>query len=207
MLKNSLLVLLMTCCMSASASWFDSDDVEAVKGAELNACPDVSVEQMVDSFLSSPSWESFTTDGRTFVNIEGGLEFNDKPVDGLIQFELFEDDSLNINAFELNEIAQNHFMTVALVEKMCESAKQTYSVVPKHKSLPNDKVIAQVLSLDMYGEEALKIKTSKGDFIMNSFAMSNEEFQLLEKASSNKAALCFEGEDTSFKDRVSASCF
>ncbi|QLK45801.1 hypothetical protein DR996_11485 [Vibrio owensii] len=135
MLKTPLLIFLTAYSMSVNASWFDSNDVKAVKGAELNACPNVSVEQMVDSFLSSPSWESFTTDGRTFVNIEGGLEFNDKPVDGLIQFELFEDDSLNINAFELNEIAQNHFMTVALVEKMCESAKQTYSVVPKHKSL------------------------------------------------------------------------
>lgn len=205
MLKTPLLIFLTAYSMSVNASWFDSDDVKAVKGAELNACPNVSVEQMVDGFLSSPSWESFTTEGRTFVNIEGGLEFNDKPVDGLIQFELFEDDSLNINAFELNEIAQNHFMTIALVEKMCESAKQVHSVVPK--SSPDNKVVAQVLSFEMYGEEALKIETSKGGFIMNSFAMSNDEFQLLEKASLNKTELCFEGEDDSFKDKVSTSCF
>ncbi|KGT33973.1 hypothetical protein HC02_23455 [Vibrio parahaemolyticus] len=143
--------------------------------------------------------------GRTFVNIEGGLEFNDKPVDGLIQFEVFEDDSLNINAFELNEIAQNHFMTIALVEKMCESAKQAHSVVPK--SLPDNKVIAQVLSFEMYGEEALKIETSKGGFIMNSFAMSNDEFQLLEKASLNKTELCLKVKIAHLKIRFQRAVF
>lgn len=206
-MKNILVLVMVFCSLPVNAGWFDSKEVEAVKGAQLNACPRVTLVQMVDSFIASPSWSSFKAEGRSFVNIEGRVEFNNKPVNALIQFKIFNDDSLDINAFELNEIAQNRLMMMGLIDKMCESAITANSTSDDTRIEHSGKVSAQVLTMELHGEEALKITTNKGDFIMNSFAMSDDEFKLLDTALMNKTALCFEGEDHSFKERVSAKCF
>ncbi|HCG6983266.1 TPA: hypothetical protein NJ311_003626 [Vibrio parahaemolyticus] len=204
MMKKLLVAISLTCSLPTQAGWLDSEEVTMTKGARLNACPTVTLEQMVDSFLASPSWESFDSDGRTFVNIKGGLEFNNKPVNGLIQFELFEDNSLDINAFELNEIAQNQLMTMGLIGKMCESAQANYPV--DESSLESGYIEATVLSLESVGEEALSIRTDKGEFIMNGSVLTVDEHVALELASMNQTTLCFLGTDASYKDGVRKQC-
>lgn len=203
MMKKTFLILALTCALPVQAGWFDSQEVKAAKGARLNACPNVTLEQMVDSFLASPSWASFEAEGRSFVNIEGGLEFNEKPVKGLIQFELFEDDSLNINAFEMNEIAQNQLMTMGLIDKMCESAVSEHQMTD---DVTSGKLTAKVLSVEPNGGEALKVITDKGHFVLNGSILTVDEIVMLEMAALNDSELCFLGTDTVYKDRFTAQC-
>lgn len=103
----------------------DSELVIIVKGGELSICPNSTVEQMVDGFMDSPSWDSGTTEsGVNFVNISGGITLRDKPVKGVIQF-VFTDNAntkFKYNAFEINGVPQNNSMAVVLIRNMCKSA-------------------------------------------------------------------------------------
>lgn len=107
---------------ASAASWFDSDYVRFAKEAQMNACPSVTLEQLVDGYMASPEWQSLEVDGRSLVNITGGIYFHEKPIDALLQFEINDDETLNINALEFNEIPQNQFMSAGLIEAMCKAA-------------------------------------------------------------------------------------
>ena len=104
----------------------DSPEVEMVKGGTLQSCPNTTVNQMVNSFIASPSWESdITQNNQKFVNITGNITLQGKPVEALVQF--FVDDkneTFVFNAFEINNIPQNNIMTTALLTKMCASANK-----------------------------------------------------------------------------------
>ena len=104
----------------------DSPEVEMVKGGTLQFCPNTTVNQMVNSFIASPSWESdITQNNQKFVNITGNITLQGKPVEALVQF--FVDDkneTFVFNAFEINNIPQNNIMTTALLTKMCASANK-----------------------------------------------------------------------------------
>lgn len=201
-MMKRLLGLSLLVSMSAQASWFDSAEVKAVKGAKLNACPSVTLEQMVDSYMGSPKWRSLEFDGRQFVNISGGILFNDKPVDALLQFELHDDDSLNIHAMELNEIPQNQLVSMGLIEAMCESAIEEHPPEP----IESGQVEAIVYGVETAGEEAIEITTNKGNFIMNASAMSVGEIVTLETAAMEQQSLCFLGTDAIYKDNLSKRC-
>ena len=113
---SAVFILLLSGC-------FDSPEVQMVKGGTLSMCPDATVEQMVNSFISQPSWESGVTEGGIkFVNIEGGITFQEKPVTAAIQFMLGEGSSFEFNAFEINDLPQMKLMALGLMNKMCDSA-------------------------------------------------------------------------------------
>ena len=78
---------------------------------------------MAEGFMRSPSWESLVShDGKTYVNLKGGVLFSEKPVTAVIQFLVPEDSKeFEFNALEFNGVPQNRFVAIALLNKMCES--------------------------------------------------------------------------------------
>ena len=80
---------------------------------------------MVNNYVDRPKWEAFeATDGEDYVNIKGGITYNEKDVEMLFQFKVDTDrDRFEVNAFEINEIAQNVFMQNALLSNMCDDLK------------------------------------------------------------------------------------
>jgi len=100
-------------------------EIEIVKQSSLEMCPNATVEQMVDGYISNPSWESdVSDDGVKFVNISGEITYLNKTVDALLQFTFTKDGtSFKYNYFEMNEMVQNDFLANALLSNMCESTK------------------------------------------------------------------------------------
>ena len=103
----------------------EDPDADRVSQGSLGSCPDMTVGSMAESFMSSPSWESLTADdGKKYVNLSGGISFNDKPVDATIQFKLNDDDTFVFNAFELNGVPQNTIIANVLMGKMCDATQK-----------------------------------------------------------------------------------
>jgi len=102
-----------------------SKEIEMVKNGKLSMCPDYTVGEMVEGFYSSPKWEDGTAEGGgKFVNAIGGMTFQEKSVEGTIQFMVnVEKGAFQFNAFEMNGIPQNRLLAIALLKKMCVSAK------------------------------------------------------------------------------------
>ena len=122
------MVRLTSLCLSALTllilSGCGDPDADRVKHGTLGSCPNTTVGEMAESFMSSPSWQSLTADdGKKYVNLSGGITFQDKPVDALVQFSL-EGDAFEFNAFELNGIPQNALIAGALIQKMCEETEK-----------------------------------------------------------------------------------
>lgn len=93
-----------------------------VKSGTLQMCPGRTVEQMVNSFMGSPSWKSGETDGgEKFVNIEGDITYEDAPVRALVQFTI-QGDQFQFNAFEMNKVPSPNIVAAGLLQKMCASA-------------------------------------------------------------------------------------
>ncbi|MBN1599038.1 MAG: hypothetical protein JW894_12155 [Bacteroidales bacterium] len=84
--------------------------------------PDKTVTEAVNGFFSEPKWESFfdvEIEG-FYVNMKGGMTFDGKPVDALLQFKVTSIFDCEISAFEMNGVPQNELMLVGLLEKMFE---------------------------------------------------------------------------------------
>ncbi|MDC1001849.1 hypothetical protein OAS89_05175 [Alphaproteobacteria bacterium] len=95
--------------------------VDSVKNSSLESCPQKTVGQMADDFMSSPSWESLVAEDKsTYVNVEGGITYSEKQVNALIQFLVSENlDKFEFNALEFNGVPQNAFMANVLLNNMC----------------------------------------------------------------------------------------
>lgn len=101
----------------------DSAGVSVVKSGRLDAFPDVTVGQLIENFLESPSWDAGeTNDGKNFVNVEGRMLYYDKPVRGTLQF-LIHGEQFELRAFEINGVPQNNLVKSALFEKMYDQYK------------------------------------------------------------------------------------
>jgi len=103
----------------------ESKYVTMVKNGSLEACPDHTVNEMVQSFLGTPKWEhGVAADGSNFVNIRGRFSYDGKDVNGAIQF-IVDDNSFRFNAFEINDLPQNMFLAMSLMQKMCSAASES----------------------------------------------------------------------------------
>ena len=120
-----LLVTLSSVPMS-SLSDFGSSNIAMVKNGSLNNCSGHTVEEMVNGFLTSPSWESGTSDsGTEFVNIKGGITYHDTPVEANIQFVINKNEkTFKFQAFEMNGVPEDNLIAMALLQKMCDSVSQ-----------------------------------------------------------------------------------
>ena len=102
-----------------------SDDatVLIVKSGSFNQCPSFSVEQVVNSFMSSPIWKAILADdGQNYVNIIGDITYFDKDVSVLIQYLVDEkNDIFEFNAIELNGVPSSDVIAAMLIKSMCDS--------------------------------------------------------------------------------------
>ena len=97
--------------------------VVMVRKGSFSECPSVTVEETVNSFMGSPSWEAgMADDGQRYINIEGDITFLDEDVRALMQFRIDEkNDSFELNAIELDGVPSPHFMASELILAMCDS--------------------------------------------------------------------------------------
>lgn len=100
----------------------DSSSVQLVKNGTLDLCKTKTVAAMADGFMGSPKWESgVSADGEEFVNVTGKVSFMNQPVNAKLQFLVDRNSkTFEFHALEFNEIAQNGFVSGALLSKMCE---------------------------------------------------------------------------------------
>ena len=101
----------------------DDPTIERIKNGTFNNCAKATIGDLTDSFFSSPSWVAILADdGRNYVNLSGGMTYDDQAVDALVQFTapMSDNAGFEINAFEMNGIGQNAFMVGALVTAMCD---------------------------------------------------------------------------------------
>jgi uncharacterized protein (TIGR02145 family) len=100
-----------------------SKEISIVKKGSINACPNYTVEELVNNFMDKPKWEHIVADnGIDYVNISGIIMFYGKPAKGMLQFWLRNGD-FGFQAFEIEEEPQNENMASVLIIEMCKSAK------------------------------------------------------------------------------------
>lgn len=108
------LPLLLTACL-------DSSEIKQVKGGVMQLCPMHTVDQMVNGFMGAPSWTSGKSEeGQVFVNVEGDITFQDKPVRAMVQF-FVNGENFAFNAFEMNGVPSANIIAIGMMNKMCES--------------------------------------------------------------------------------------
>ena len=141
-------ILLLSGCTSA--------EVDMVKNGSLSSCPNHTLEEMVDGFFGSPSWNSGTSDdGIKFVNVSGDMAFSGKEVTGMLQFIISDNnETFQYRAFEINEIPQNNLMAGALLKKMCASATSSSGVISDYKKAAIRSNIESGIKNIALGEEA-----------------------------------------------------
>ena len=83
---------------------------------------------MVDGFMGSPTWESIVAgDGNNYVNVVGDIEYDNKPVKALLQFQVNEDERFQYNALEYNGMPQNALDGIGLLTAKCGEGKESSS--------------------------------------------------------------------------------
>ena len=78
---------------------------------------------MAKDYMASPSWKSLIADdGLTYVNLTGGITYDGTPITVLIQFLVNKDvNRFELNALEFNNLPQNTFMAIGLLNNMCKA--------------------------------------------------------------------------------------
>ena len=95
-------------------------NVKRIKSSTLSSCPNKTLERMINGFMAYPIWTGGESEeGNIFVNVKGGIIFQEKEVDAALQFSVNKD-NFRVRALELNEIPQNQLMITSLLIKMCE---------------------------------------------------------------------------------------
>ena len=123
---TAIICLLLT-VPAAQAGMFNKLDELTVKGGELESCPGVTLEQQADSFFKDPEWSAGkAADGRKLVNVSGTFTYGDRPVRGLLQMWI-QGEEFSVEALEINGQPQPDLMIDALLDKMCEAAKEEVS--------------------------------------------------------------------------------
>jgi len=115
--------LLMLCSTGAQAGLLSLLDVATLKESELDMCPNISVEKMVNSFFEDPEWTGGkAADGRKLVNVSGTITYASQPARAMVQVWI-QDDGFSVEALEINGRPQPEGMLDLLLEKMCQSAR------------------------------------------------------------------------------------
>ena len=95
-----------------------------VQNGVMNFCPQATVKEMVNNYVRNPKWEAIVgTDREDYVNIKGEISYDGMAADMLLQYKVdTNNDSFEVKGFEINGIPQYEYMTVALLENMCNEA-------------------------------------------------------------------------------------
>ncbi|HVC37357.1 MAG TPA: hypothetical protein VNF46_03035 [Gammaproteobacteria bacterium] len=108
--------------LTADPHWIpDADDIQVVKTARLDNCAGKTVEQEVNGFFASPSWQAgATSDGIDFVNVSGIVTYQGKPTTAVFQFQMFKDKSgFKYQAFTINNVPQSIYVAAFTLAQMC----------------------------------------------------------------------------------------
>lgn len=109
---------------AAQAGLLSKWDELTVKGGELESCPGVTLEQQADSFFKDPDWSAGTAaDGRKLVNVSGTFTYMERPARGMLQMWV-QGEGFSVETLEINGQPQPEIMIDALLDKMCEAAKE-----------------------------------------------------------------------------------
>lgn len=120
---NKLKLLFISSFLFLLAGCGSDTAVDLVKNGNMDNCPQKTLGQMANDYMDSPSWESIVADdGLTYVNLRGGITYDGIPVTTLVQFLVNEKtERFEINAMEINNLPQNLFMAIGLLNNMCEA--------------------------------------------------------------------------------------
>jgi len=96
---------------------------DTIKKGYFNGCKKATVEQLVNNFFNNPKWESFVSpeDDKYHLNVSGQIQYDEKPANAIIQFEVLENEKWQINAFTINGEPQEDEIILELVSEMCNA--------------------------------------------------------------------------------------
>jgi uncharacterized protein (TIGR02145 family) len=137
----------------------ESKYVEMVKKGSINACPSYTIEEIVNSAMDKPKWEHITANnGADYVNISGLFTLG-KPTNGVLQFWV-RDNSLGVNALELDKEPQNNFGVTILINAMCNavSSKRVEKKKEEAKDYKTVKIGKQIWMVENLNYEMGKSK-------------------------------------------------
>jgi len=118
-MKNIFYVLLLL--FSLSGCEYATENI--VKEGYFDLCQETTVDDLVQNFFANPSWDSFYADDNYFyINVTGNIMYNNVEAFALVQFSVYEDDTWEINAFEIDEQPQEEYMIIELIQLMCEES-------------------------------------------------------------------------------------
>ncbi len=99
----------------------DSANVSSVKNGTVGACPSATLGEMADAFMSSPSWEEFTsTSGNTVVQLTGEISYDGYPAEAVLQWSV-SGSTFDTEYFGINDVGQSLITVSALYSKMCSA--------------------------------------------------------------------------------------
>ena len=101
-----------------TGSWED-----IVKEGYFDLCEETTVEVLVQNFFANPSWDSFfADDDYYYINVTGNIMYNNAEAFTLVQFSVYEDQTWEINAFEIDGQPQDDYMVIELINLMCQES-------------------------------------------------------------------------------------
>jgi major membrane immunogen (membrane-anchored lipoprotein) len=99
----------------------DSANVSSVKNGTVGACPSATLGEMADAFMSSPSWEEFTsTTGGTVVQLTGEISYDGYPAEAILQWSV-SGSTFDTEYFGINGVGQSLITVSALYNNMCSA--------------------------------------------------------------------------------------
>lgn len=79
--------------------------IDLIKNGTLDFYPTKQLGQSLAGVLADIRWESLEADdGYTYVNVNGGVLFDDQPANALVQYRINEDDTFEFSAIEIDGV-------------------------------------------------------------------------------------------------------
>jgi len=92
-----------------------------VQHGSLFDCPNRTLDEMANSFMAYPQWETIDgVDGNTYVNLTGGIMVDNREATAVIQFKVTGDEFV-LEAVEHNGVPQSAYEANSLLEIMCST--------------------------------------------------------------------------------------
>jgi len=77
--------------------------VNAIRNGALDFYPSKTLGKALSEFLTNIKWESLVADDEfTYVNVSGGILYNDEPATAVVQYRLNDDDTFEFYAIEID---------------------------------------------------------------------------------------------------------
>lgn len=98
----------------------ENEILSIVKNGVFPKYPGITVNQAVNDFLGSPSWEVIrANNGRYYVNVAGKFVLNKKPAKAILQLKVdTNDETSTVNVLEINGESQNYLERKPFLDAM-----------------------------------------------------------------------------------------